>query len=174
MSPECQRKNLRPLEMVAVGVNKSSEQYMLLDERTKEDLASGRYHDQRRGTYGSAAPSAGAAPAGRDAAVEAGRSAPEAKRSASAVTGPGPAVTGPASAVTGAGPAVTEARPAAGRRPSSPPRRLERPPWTRSQQKLALLYNERGLRPDEIAAKIGLSRYLVTKIILTAKNGGKV
>lgn len=142
MSPDCQRKNLRPLEMVAVGVNKSAEQYMLLDERTKEDLASGRYHDQRRGSFGSPAP------------AEPGGAAPAARRSARAPNPP------------------------TGRRSSAPSRRARavpgRPPWTRSQQKLALLYNEQGLRPDEIAAKTGLSRYLVTKIILAARNGGKI
>ena len=136
MSPDCQRKNLRPLTMVAVGVNKAAEQYMLLDERTKDDLASGKYHDQRRGTYGTTAPSGDAvAPAD-------GRAAPAAKRRS----------------------------PAKPRRAPAVPQRM---PWSRSQQRLALLYNEQGLRPDEIAAKIGLSRYLVTKIILSAKKGGK-
>jgi len=48
MSPECQAKNLKGLTMVAVGVNKSAEQYLLLDDETKEDLAEGKYHDQRR------------------------------------------------------------------------------------------------------------------------------
>ena len=136
MSPDCQRKNLRPLTMVAVGVNKAAEQYMLLNERTKDDLASGKYHDQRRGTYGTTAPSGDAvAPAD-------GRAAPAAKRRS----------------------------PAKPRRAPAVPQRM---PWSRSQQRLALLYNEQGLRPDEIAAKIGLSRYLVTKIILSAKKGGK-
>jgi DNA-binding transcriptional regulator LsrR (DeoR family) len=37
-----------------------------------------------------------------------------------------------------------------------------------------LLYNEQGLRPDEIAGKIGLSRYLVTQIILNARTRGKL
>ena len=53
MKPECQAKNLKGLTMVAVGVNKSAEQYLLLDEDTKTDLARGKYHDQQR-----AAPSA--------------------------------------------------------------------------------------------------------------------
>jgi len=42
------------------------------------------------------------------------------------------------------------------------------------QQRLALLYNEQGLRPDEIAARLGLSTYLVTQIILTSRNRGKL
>ncbi len=82
--------------MVAVGINKSAEQYLILDEDTREELASGKYHDQRRGSFGPPAP------------------------------------------------------------------------------KLALLYNEQGLRPDEIAQKLGLSRYLVTQIILAARNRGKL
>ena len=52
MKPECQAKNLKGLTMVAVGVNKSAEQYLLLDEDTKAELAQGKYHDQRRGTFG--------------------------------------------------------------------------------------------------------------------------
>ena len=47
MAPECREKNAKGLTMVAVGVNKSAEQYMILDEGTREELASGRYHDQR-------------------------------------------------------------------------------------------------------------------------------
>ncbi len=149
MAPECQRKNLRPLKMVAVGVNKAAEQYMLLDERTKEDLASGKYHDQRRGSFGSPARPETTDPAG------------PADGHRAAARRPAPA-----------------AEPPARRRPAPPSQRSrpvpQRQPWSRSQQKLALLYNEQGMRPDEIAAKIGLSSYLVTKIILSAKNGGKI
>jgi len=64
MSPECQKKNLKGLTMVAVGVNKAAEQYLLLDEQTEQELASGKYHDQRRGSFGTsgtAAPSPGGA-----------------------------------------------------------------------------------------------------------------
>ena len=49
-----------------------------------------------------------------------------------------------------------------------------RKPWSRKQEKLALLYNEQGLRPAEIAGKLGVSSYLVTQIILAAKNRGKL
>jgi hypothetical protein len=52
MSPECQEKNAKGLTMVAVGVNKAAEQYMILDEQTRDDLASGKYRDQRRGFFG--------------------------------------------------------------------------------------------------------------------------
>jgi hypothetical protein len=62
MSPECQEKNARGLTMVAVGVNKAAEQYMIFDEQTQEDLASGKYHDQRRGSFGTSPAVPAAAP----------------------------------------------------------------------------------------------------------------
>jgi hypothetical protein len=139
MKPECQAKNAKGLTMVAIGVNKSAEQYLILDDSTREELASGKYHDQRRGSFGPQAPrSPAAAPA---------RPADQPR---------------PARAAARAGARVPAARPA--------PRR----PWSRKQEKLALLYNEQGLRPDEIAQKLGVSRYLVTQIILAAKNRGKL
>jgi DNA-binding transcriptional regulator LsrR (DeoR family) len=64
---------------------------------------------------------------------------------------------------------VPPQRPAA---PAAP--KVTRKPWSQRQQRLALLYNEQGLRPDEIAEKIGLSRYLVTQIILNARTRGKL
>ena len=54
------------------------------------------------------------------------------------------------------------------------PRRPRRRPWTGKQERLALLYNEQGLRPAEIAQKLGVSSYLVTQIILAAKNKAKI
>ena len=131
MSRECQDKNAKPLTMVAVGVNKAAEQYMILDEHTREELAGGKYHDQRRGSFGTSPASSPSAQA------------------------PAPRTAG-------------EARP----RPAA--RIPARPPWSRSQEKLALLYNEQGLRPDEIAEKLGLSRYAVSQIILSALSRGKL
>jgi hypothetical protein len=171
MKPECQAKNLEGLTMVAVGVNKSAEQYMLLDDDTKADLARGKYHDQRRGTFGQ---------------PESAPGQPETARPAT----PGPAKAGPASdAAASATPATTDrasaGRPNAGRpragRASAAPARAARPqpapaprpprlPGTASQRRLAVLYNQQGLRPDEIARKLGLSRYDVTQIILAAKS----
>jgi hypothetical protein len=142
MAPECQDKNARGLTMVAVGVNKSAEQFMILDESTREELAGGKYHDQRRGSFGPAAPRSPAA------------------------TPASPANSRPRPADAPARPAPRAAAPAV--RPA--PRR----PWSRKQEKLALLYNEQGIRPDEIAQKLGVSRYLVTQIILAAKNRGKL
>jgi hypothetical protein len=152
MAPECQEKNAKGLTMVAVGVNKSAEQYMILDEATREELASGKYHDQRRGSFGRPAPRSPAATVPRPAQ---------------------PSSVGPASPAR----PVPPARPAAPSRPAparGPSARPARPPWTAKQQRLALLYNEQGIRPDEIAQKLGLSRYLVTQIILAARNRGKL
>jgi hypothetical protein len=138
MAPECQEKNLKGLTMVAVGVNKSAEQYLLLDDQTKDELASGKFADQRRGSFGTSVPSGGPVSAGPAAK---GSSHPARRR-------------------------PSRRRPAA---PSAPRR-----PWTKSQEKLALLYNEQGRRPEEIASKLGLSTYTVSQIILGSKNRGKL
>jgi hypothetical protein len=140
-SRECQEKNAKGLTMVAVGVNKAAEQYMILDEHTKEELASGKYHDQRRGSFGTSVPSA--APAGPPSPAPA--------------TAPG---------------RLPGNRVKPRQRPAAPT--VVRQPWSRSQQRLALLYNEQGLRPDEIAEKLGLSVYNVTQIILNARSRGKL
>jgi hypothetical protein len=124
--------------MVAVGVNKAAEQYMILNENTKDEIASGKYHDQRRGSFGTT------------------------------VSSPSPAP----SAAPRPQPAVPPQRPAAPAAPAAP--KVTRKPWSQRQQRLALLYNEQGLRPDEIAEKIGLSRYLVTQIILDTRTRGKL
>jgi len=133
--PECQKQNRTGLTMVSVGVNKSADQFLVLDERAREELAGGRHHDTRRASFGPRTPSpARAAGAGAGAGAE------------------------PA----GSSPAPAELARKRARTPK--PRRS----WTGSQERLALLYNEQGLRPDEIADRLGLSRYVVTRIILTA------
>jgi hypothetical protein len=149
MAPACQEKNLKGLAMVAVGVNKAADQYLLLDEQTRDELASGKFRDQRRGSFGTSLPSSGlpssGPAAGADlAGVTAGRS-------------------------DGAQPAH---RRLSSRRPASRP--APRRPWSKSQEKLALLYNEQGKRPQEIADKLGLSPYIVSQIILTSRNRGKL
>ncbi len=136
MKPECQAKNLKGLTMVAVGVNKAAEQYLLLDEDTQADLARGKYHDQRRGTFGQPGPAPGKPVTGKPAPGE-------------------PRATPPATAATAA------------------PPRGPRLPGTPAQRRLAVLYNQQGLRPDEIAGKLGLSRYDVTQIILASRGRGK-
>jgi hypothetical protein len=157
MSRECQEKNAKGLTMVAVGVNKSAEQFMILDEKTKEELESGKYHDQRRQFFGK--PTTPSAPA----------RAPQPRKAQPAEaqpTGAQPKEAGEAQQPEAKKPQPQRPRPAAPK--------VTRQPWSRSQQKLALLYNEQGLRPDEIAQKLGLSTYVVTQIILNARSRGKL
>ena len=52
MSPECQEKNAKGLTMVAIGMNKAADEFLILDEQTQQDLATGKHRDQRRGTFG--------------------------------------------------------------------------------------------------------------------------
>jgi hypothetical protein len=139
MAPDCQEKNAQGLTMVAVGMNKAADELMILDEQTRENLADGKFRDQRRGSFGPSAPA------------------------------PGPArPANPAGRANPVGPARTP------RRAQSAPRPAAKPHWTAKQERLALLYNSQGLRPDEIADKLGVSRYLATQIILAAKNRGKI
>jgi hypothetical protein len=131
-APECQEKNAKGLTMVAIGMNKAADELMILDERTREDLASGRLRDQRRGSFGTSAP----------AQASPGRAPEPARRTAPR-------------------PARRASRPAPARRQ-----------WTDRQERLARLYNEQGLRPAEIAQKLGVSTYLATQIVLAARNRG--
>jgi hypothetical protein len=125
MAPECQEINAKGLTMVAIGQNKAAEEFLILDDHAREELANGKYRDQRRGTFGPAAPR----PDG------------------------------------GAERAIPRSR----ARWTPPPTRT---PWTKSQERLARLYNEQGLRPAEIASKLGVSERLAVQIILAAKNRG--
>jgi DNA-binding CsgD family transcriptional regulator len=158
MAPECQRKNLKDQTMVAIGVNKSAEYYMLLDDQTRDDLARGKFADQRRGYIGTSVPSSDQDAAGAGPAVPAAPARTQPARTQPARTQP--ARTQPA------GRRPVPPRPAAGQAP--------RTLWTKSQERLALLYNEQGKRPEEIARKLGLSTYTVTQIILGSRNRGKL
>ena len=151
MAPECQEKNLKGLTLVAVGVNKSAEQYMLLDDETRDELARGKYHDQRRASFGTSV----ASPPGPTVPPQPRR--PEPRQAPSRPTRVPPA---------------RRDRPASRSPPE--PRPAPRRPWSKSQEKLALLYNEQGRRPEEIADKLGLSTYLVSQIILSSRNRGKL
>jgi hypothetical protein len=124
---ECREQNAKPLTIAAVAVNKAADQYLVLDERTREDLAAGRYQDARK--------------------------------SASVTDGRPPERT-PAPRATAA-----RRRRAAGRKPAAP----ERPAWTRPQEDLAAIYSAQGMRPDEIAERLGVSRYTATQMVLAAK-----
>lgn len=153
MAPACQEKNAKGLTMVAIGMNKAADELVILDERTRDLLANGKYQDQRRGSFGPPAPSPGAT-------------------STSEAT-PAPPAPGAGVADT---PARTAGRPARRRRPQpSGPASASttRPRWTASQERLALLYNQQGLRPDEIADKLGVSTYLATQIVLAARSHRK-
>jgi DNA-directed RNA polymerase subunit N (RpoN/RPB10) len=126
---ECREGNARPATIAAVAVNKAADQYLVLNERTEEDLAAGNYQDQRK---------------------------------SASVTGP------PARRATRTPPTATRsARPA-----PAPPRR--RPSWSKSQEDLALIYSARGMRPDEIAERLGVSRYAATQMILAGKSRVKL
>jgi len=153
MARECQEKNAKGLTMMAIGMNKAAEELMILDERTQAELASGRYHDQRRGSFGTSA----AAPA------------PGTTPPAPGTTPPAPGTAAPAP-----GDAGRDSKPRANRtrrpaRRAGAAAKVSRP-WTDRQERLALLYNEQGLRPDEIAAKLGVSTYLATQIVLAARD----
>ena len=45
---ECRERNAKPLTIAAVAVNKAADQYLVLDDRAREDLAAGSYQDQRK------------------------------------------------------------------------------------------------------------------------------
>ena len=135
-APDCRKANARGLTMVAVGVNKSADQYEILDEETRREMADGTYHDPRRGSFGRREPAQATGPAG-------------AREPSPSMRRPVPQSGDP--------------------RPGAPSRRR----WTESQEKLALLYNEQGARPDEIAERLGVSTYLATQIVLGARNRRK-
>jgi hypothetical protein len=42
-NPECLKSNSKGLPMVAVGVNKAADQYVVLNDRTEQEMATGRY-----------------------------------------------------------------------------------------------------------------------------------
>jgi hypothetical protein len=185
MAPECQEKNAKGLTMVAIGMNKAADELVLLDEPTREALANGKYQDQRRGSFGPPAPfPAAARPTTEAAAPGTNATAPgtNATTSKTASTTPAPGTAVADAPARAAGTAVADAparaagRPAHRRRPqpSRPtPASATRPGWTASQERLALLYNQQGLRPDEIADKLGVSTYLATQIVLAARSHRK-
>jgi hypothetical protein len=121
---ECREQNARPLTIAAVAVNKAADQYLVLDDRAREDLAAGRYQDRRK--------------------------------SSSVTDGPRPAAPRTPPAATGP----------VRRTPAPQP---QRPAWSRSQEDLALIYSERGMRPDEIADRLGVGRSTATQMVLAAK-----
>ena len=126
---ECREQNAKPLTIAAVAVNKAADQYLVLNDRAKEELAAGKYQDQRKSSSVTNGPRHRRAPAG------------------------------------------SPTRKPGRRRPTPQP---PRPSWTKSQEDLALIYSTRGMRPDEIAERLGVSRYTVTQMILAAKSRVKL
>jgi hypothetical protein len=126
--PDCQERNARGLEMVAVGVNKAADQFMVLDQRTKGQMAAGRF-----------------------------KKLPEVQPSIRVPAHPRPARRPKASA------------PGAERRSRVAPR----PPWSQTQERLALIYRAMGMKPDAIARRLGVSERLATRILLAATAQGK-
>jgi DNA-directed RNA polymerase subunit N (RpoN/RPB10) len=124
---ECRERNAKPLTIAAVAVNKAADEYLVVDERTRADLAAGKYQDQRKSS-----------------SVTDGRPL---RRTRAA-----------------AGTTATRRRPPP-RKPAAP----QRPGWTRSQEDLAAIYSAQGMRPDEIAERLGVSRYVATQMVLAAK-----
>ena len=141
---ECQAENVKGLTMVAIAQNKAADEYLILDEQTRSEMVSGRFRDQRRATFGPRV------------SVDGGEADSSGSRTAAAPDR--------------AAPKRGTKRPA--RRPA-PKQKPVRRPWSRSQERLALLYNEQGLRPEEIARRLRLSTYTVTQIILSTKNRGR-
>jgi hypothetical protein len=119
---DCRDRNSKGLEFVAVGVNKAAEQYVVLNERTKQEMARGRYKKEP-GVPASSRPPV--RKSGTSRALVSGSSAPS------------------------------------------------RPLWSETQENLALIYRSMGMKPDEIARKLGVSPYLVTQILLVATSEGK-
>jgi hypothetical protein len=48
MDPACRAKHARGLTIASIGVSKAADQFVVLDERTEEEMARGRYQDARR------------------------------------------------------------------------------------------------------------------------------
>ena len=129
---ECREQNAKPLTIAAVAVNKSADQYLVLNERTREDLAAGNYQDRRKSSSITDGP------------------VPERARTPSPPRSSGPK------------PATRPVR-------RTPAPRQPRRTWTKPQEDLALIYSAQGMRPDEIAERLGVSRYTATQMILAGK-----
>jgi hypothetical protein len=121
----CRERNAKPLTIAAVAVNKAADQYLVLDDRAKDDLAAGKYQDQRK-----------------------------------------------SASVTGGPKAKTVRAPSPGTRraPQAPAARRQRRPWSKAQEDLAQIYAERGLRPDQIAERLGVSRPTAAQMVLAARS----
>jgi hypothetical protein len=148
---ECQERNAKGLTVLAVGVNKAADLYEVVDERTRGKVASGSYVEKLV-TGSETGPDKGKArrtPSGRAEPAKA-PARPPAK----------PPVKPPVKS-----PVKSPAKP-----PAKPARKAPRTRWTASQRTLVLLYSEQGMRPDQIAERVGLTPPVVIEIILGARN----
>ena len=50
--PECRARNARPRTIASIGVNKAADQFIVLDDKTSEEMATGRYRDSGRTSSG--------------------------------------------------------------------------------------------------------------------------
>jgi len=123
---ECVKLNGKALRMVAVGVNKAADQFVILNERTELEMATGRYKKRAE--------------------------APGSVRT--------PSRTRPASPRWAPLPARRSSAGASGRR------------WSQAQENLAIIYRAMGMKPEEIAKKLGITPYLATQILLDATARG--
>ena len=124
----CRERNAKSRTIATVGVNKAADQFIVLDEDTQKEMASGRFKKE-----------------------------PDA---------PGTVRRRPTRAD---GEARHEPRVLVPRSTARPSRAR----WSEAQEELALTYRAMGMKPDEIAKKLGVSPYLVTQILLTARTPRK-
>lgn len=143
--PECQKRNARGLTIIAHGVNKAADQYQVLDERISDEVASGQWIEEKV----SGKELASLRPSNKD---RGGRArGPRDRRERRRQTSNG-------------------ASPSGAPKPA-PARRAD--PWTQAQLDLAMIWNQQGMRPDRIAAKLGLSTWTVTQMLLAGRGRPK-
>ena len=127
--PACRERNARPRVIATVGVNKAADRFVVLDDETEEEMASGRFKKE---------PDARGSVRRRSTRIDHRDGRHE------------PRVLVPRSTA----------------RPS-------RPRWSEAQEELALTYRAMGMKPDEIAKRLGLTPYVVMQILLSAQSAGK-
>jgi DNA-binding CsgD family transcriptional regulator len=143
--PECQKRNARGLTIIAHGVNKAADQYQILDDQISDEVASGQWIEEKV--------------SGKDLA----RRRPSRKDRGAKSRGPRDRRERSKPPSGGAGP-PSAAEPAPARREDA---------WTQAQLDLAMIWNQQGMRPDEIAAKLGLSTWTVTQMLLRGRGRPK-
>ena len=143
--PECQKRNARGLTIIAHGVNKAADQYQVLDERISDEVESGQWIEEKV--------------SGKELASR----RPSRKQRGGPARGPRDRRGRPEPPSGGAAPSR-----AAG---PDPARRAD--PWTQAQLDLATIWNQQGTRPDEIAARLGLSTWTVTQMLLAGRGRPK-